>query len=80
MKDNKEIRYRVSYNKLWKLMIGRGIKNGQLRDGTGVSKSTMTKMGRNKNVALTVLLSICECLQCDFGDIIEAIPEVEKDE
>lgn len=66
---------KVSYNKLWKLMIDRRIKNGQLRDTIGVSKSTMAKLGRNENVALSVLLSICEYLQCDFGDIIEAIPE-----
>jgi len=74
MKDTNKIRYSVSYNKLWKLMIDRGIKNGQLCDGIGVSKGMMAKIGRNENVALTVLLSICEYLQCDFGDIIEAVP------
>ena len=66
---------KVSYNKLWKLMIDRKIKNGQLRDAIGVSKGTMAKLGRDENVALSILLSICDYLKCDFGDIIEAISE-----
>ena len=70
--------YRVSYNKLWKLMIDRRIKKGQLRDAVGISKSTMAKLGRNENVALSVLLSICEYLHCDFGDIMEAIPNEKR--
>ena len=67
--------YRVSYNKLWKLMIDRRIKKGRLRDAVGISKSTMAKLGRNENVALSVLLSICEYLHCDFGDIIDSVPK-----
>ena len=33
------------------------------------------KLGKNKNVTLPVLLSICEYLKCDFGDIMEALPD-----
>ena len=33
------------------------------------------KLGKNKNVTLPVLLSICEYLRCDFGDIMEALPD-----
>lgn len=66
--------YGVSYNKLWKLMIDKGVKNGQLRDAIGVSKSTMAKLGRNEQVAMSVLLAICGYLGCDFGDIVEAVP------
>lgn len=74
MKESLKNSYGVSYNKLWKLMIDKGVKNGQLRDGIGVSKSTMAKLGRNEQVALSVLLAICEYLGCDFGDIVEVVP------
>ena len=73
MQETNEIHLRVLYNKLWKLMIDKNIKKGQLQAAIGVSKGTMAKMGKNENVSLSVLLSICEYLNCDFGDIIEAI-------
>lgn len=74
MHERNEIHMRVSYNKLWKLLIDKNIKKGQLQAAIGVSKGTMAKMGKNENVSLSVLLSICEYLNCDFGDIIEAVP------
>lgn len=66
---------RVSYSKLWKLLIDKNMKKGELRDAVGASKSTFAKLGKNENVSLAVLLSICERLNCDFGDIMEALPE-----
>ncbi len=66
---------RVSYNKLWKLLIDKSIKKGELRKAIGVSKSTFAKLGKNENVTLPVLLDICEYLNCDFGDIMEAVEE-----
>ena len=41
----------------------------------GSGKSTFAKLGKNENVTLPILLDICEYLQCDFGDIMEAVPE-----
>ena len=66
---------RVSYNKLWKLLIDKNMKKGELRDAIGASKSTFAKLGKNENVTLPVLLSISECLNCDFGDIMAALPD-----
>ena len=66
---------KVCYNKLWKLLIDKNMKKGELRDAIGASKSTFAKLGKNQNVTLPVLLSICEYLKCDFGDIMEALPD-----
>lgn len=68
---------KVRYNKLWKLLIDKEMKKSQLREAVGASKSTFAKLGKNKNVTLPVLLNICEYLECDFGDIMEAVPENE---
>ncbi|MBD5096018.1 MAG: helix-turn-helix transcriptional regulator [Lachnospiraceae bacterium] len=51
------------------------MKKSQLREAVGASKSTFAKLGKNENVTLPVLLNICEYLNCDFGDIMEAVPE-----
>ena len=68
---------KVRYNKLWKRLIDKGMKKSQLREAVGASKSTFAKLGKNENVTLPVLLNICEYLECDFGDIMEAVPENE---
>lgn len=51
------------------------MKKGELREAIGASKSTFAKLGKNQNVTLPVLLAICEYLKCDFGDIMEALPD-----
>ena len=66
---------KVCYNKLWKLLIDKEMKKSRLRVAIGASKSTFAKLGKNENVTLPILLDICEYLQCDFGDIMEAVPE-----
>ena len=68
---------KVRYNKLWKLLIDKEMKKSQLREAIGASKGTFAKLGKNENVTLPVLLNICEYLECDFGDIMEAVPEKE---
>ena len=68
---------KVRYNKLWKLLIDKEMKKSQLREAVGASKSTFAKKKKNENVTLPVLLNICEYLECDFGDIMEAVPENE---
>ena len=67
----------ISYNKLWKLLIDKGINKTQLREMTKMSSSTMAKMVKNQPVALPVLTKICQELNCDIGDIMEVIPTKE---
>ena len=70
----------ISYKKLWKLLIDRDMKKKDLQKAAGISSASITKLGKNENVTLPVLLDICEYLQCDFGDIMEALPdEVNKE-
>lgn len=62
---------RLSYNKLWKLLIDKNLNKTQLQAKAGVSPSTMAKLGRGENVQTDVLLRICGALQCDIADIVE---------
>lgn len=38
-----------------------------------MATGTMTKLNKDEEVALSVLLRACEYLDCDIGDICEAI-------
>lgn len=61
----------ISYTKLWKMLIDKGMRKGQLREAAGISQSTMAKLANNQNVTTDVLVKICCALHCDIGDIAE---------
>lgn len=72
----------ISYNKLWKRLIDRGMKKTDLKNATGISSSTISKMGKNEPVSMDSMLKVCKVLNCDIGDIIEIKNEevVEQEE
>ena len=61
----------VSYDKLWKLLIDKGMNKTQLKDAAGLSSSTISKMGKNEQISMDSMLKICRVLNCDIGDIVE---------
>ena len=63
----------ISYKKLWKLLIDREMKKKDLMALSGISQSSVTKMGKNENVNTDVLVRICRALNCDIGDIAEIV-------
>lgn len=64
---------KISYKKLWVLLIQKDITKVMLRKELGISTSTMSKLNKGEEVALSVLLRICDYLDCDIGDICEAV-------
>ena len=65
----------VSYNKLWKVMIDKGINKTELRQMSGISTVTLAKLGKNQIVSMDALMKICIALECDIKDICEFIPD-----
>ena len=70
---------KMSYNKLWKLLIDKGMKKSDLRKNAGISSSSLAKLTKGENVTTEVLGKICNELNCDVADIMEFIPSAEKD-
>ena len=66
---------KVSYKKLWLCLVQNDMKKADLREKADISPSTMTKLSKNELVALSVLVKICNVLECDIGDIMEVINE-----
>jgi DNA (cytosine-5)-methyltransferase 1 len=65
----------VNYNKLWKLLIDKGMTKTELRKIAEMSSSTMAKMSKNETVSMDVMLRICKVLDCNIGDIMDATEE-----
>lgn len=66
---------KVSYKKLWKLLIDKDMKKKDLCARAGISPASVTKMGKNGHVTTDILQRICLALDCQIGDIMELIPE-----
>lgn len=66
---------KFSYNKLWKLMIDKGINKKSLREMSCISATSVAKLGNGRNVNTEILLKICTALNCDVGDIMEIVPD-----
>ena len=64
---------KISYKKLWILLIEKNISQATFRKDLNIATGTMTKMRRNEEVALSVLIRICEYLDCNIGDICDAV-------
>lgn len=65
----------ISYNKLWKLLIDKGMNKTQLGLATGISTSTISKLGKNEQISMDSMLKICKLLKCNIGDIVDVIEE-----
>lgn len=65
---------KINYKKLWIVLIERDIEKSTLREGIKISTSTMHKLNKGEEVSLSVLLKICKYLNCNIGDICDAIP------
>ena len=68
----------ISYNKLWKLMIDKGVNKTRLREEAGISSNAMAKLGKNESVKVEVLAKICNHLGCTMDDIMEVITDKEE--
>lgn len=64
---------KVDYKKLWILLIERKMSKSQLRKEAELSPATLTKLNKNEYVSMDVLTRICKVLECDIGDIVEAV-------
>jgi DNA-binding Xre family transcriptional regulator len=64
---------RVSYNKLWKLLVDLKMSKADLRKATGLASGTMTKLRRDEEVSLDALMRICKVCKCNIGDVCDFI-------
>ena len=70
LKDMEE-KMAFTYKPLWKLLIDKDMTKKELMRETGISKSTMDKMGRGENVSLDTIDRICNHFDCKIEDVLE---------
>lgn len=66
---------KISYNKLWKLLVDRKMSKADLRKAVKMSPNTMTKMRRDQEISMSILLKIGDYLDCDISEIMEFVKD-----
>jgi len=61
----------ISYKKLWKILIDRDMNKRDLKQLSGISTTSIAKLGKGENITTDVLLKICRALDCDINDIMD---------
>ena len=64
---------RISYNKLWKLLIDKEMTKMELKEAAGISAASIAQLGKGANITTDVLIKICETLNCKVEDILETV-------
>jgi putative transcriptional regulator len=68
----------VSYNRLWKLLIDKGITKTEMRKAAGISTNVLAKMGKNESVSMETLARIAAIMECGLDDIVEVNVNLEN--
>ena len=63
----------ISYNRLFKLLIDKGLKKTELAKLAGLTPGTLAKLSKNETVSMESLIKICTTLNCTFDEIVEII-------
>ena len=62
---------KISYDKLWKLLIDKKMKRTDLISNANISSNVLARMGREEPVSLESLGKICFLFGCKIDDILE---------
>ena len=60
----------ISYDPLWKKLVDAKINRTELAEKAGLSRGTITKMGKNEPVGLDAILKVCNYLDCGIEDVV----------
>lgn len=64
---------KVSYLRLWKLLLDKRMKRIDLAKVAGISSTTLAKLGRDEYISMDSMSKICKTLNCRIEDIIEFV-------
>lgn len=66
---------KMSYKKLWKLLIDEEMSKKELAGFADLSQRTINKLNHGETVTTETLVKICSALSCNIGDICDIITE-----
>lgn len=61
----------ISYNKLFKLLIDKGMNKTTFAKEVGISSNTLAKLSKNEFISMEIIVKFCKYLDCTIDEIIE---------
>ena len=74
-KERESNHMEISYNRLFKLLIDKGMKKTEFAKIAGLTPGTLAKLSKNQTVSMDSLIKMCKTLNCTFDDIVEIVGE-----
>ena len=71
---------KVSFKKLWVLCAEKEMSKAELRKKAGLSSATFTRLRKNEEVNLSVILKIADVLDCNAGDMMDFVKETPENQ
>ena len=75
IREGENLLMQISYNKLFKLLIDKGMKKTDLAKEAKLTPATLAKLSKQETVSMDTLIRICDCLDCSFDDVVELIKD-----
>lgn len=66
-------RWNITFKPLFKLLIDRDIKKGELCKIANISESSVTKMANDKLVKIDIIVRVCEALDVNITDVMQLV-------
>ena len=64
---------KISYKKLWHVLLDKNMTKQDLRKATGISTTTVQKLTKNESIGIDIILRICEKLNLQIDDVVEFV-------
>lgn len=68
----------INYKKLWIKLAELEMDKAEFRKRVDLSPNTMTKLNKNEEVSMQIILRICNFFKCNIGEICDVVFEEEK--
>ena len=68
----------VNYKKLFEILNEKNISKNQLKEALDLSSATIAKLSKNEPISMTTLVSICNFLNCQPGDVMEIESQIDE--
>lgn len=65
----------ISYTPLWVTLAKKNLKKTDLLSLTGISSSTLAKLSKDEEVSLSIIIKICNALDCKIEEVIEVVKQ-----
>ncbi len=69
----------ISYDKFWETLKNKEVSTYALVEKHGLSSSVLQRMRNGEYLSLRKIDDLCRILECEIGDIVEYVPNIEED-